>query len=460
MFESLRPQPTSARQPLRRPKALAPFDTTGNKYYWDFIISKPVQEMLDYNDLLVVTDQDLSFQEKMNYLHANTDVAVVNPDDPFQENTFKIGDNIHFLQGVKNRYLDFTYSFASRERALISEALTSDVFGMTVTVRDFASVHSQYEDSGKQGNYLYRYFTEGTHDTLINVYYRNDGDNNFMIIGGRTNAHVNITTDIVVVLLRGIIAERDIKAVHKNIDELEFEVASHHQQRYIGEAQANVETAKLNYKEALLAYQRAFNLDQYTKKRADEIREALRQLTDRVMTHEYVKDFHFDLYTNSREHILTMSVLRKESIMVPYNNADDEEIKHMLYIAQQSRVDEDSEDYRTLDSDKPLKFIMPESIMAITINYNINVDVNTWNMMIRPARSRDGRQGYWDSNQAHPHAGSASEPCYGDFAVPMSDAVNQMDFATVFIMGNIFCNTYNHDDAAGRFVINWDQADA
>lgn len=146
--------------------------------------------------------------------------------------------------------------------------------------------------------------------------------------------------------------------------------------------------------------------------------------------------------------------------MVPYNNDDEEAIRHMLKEAQRSRVDEDSEDYRTLDPDKPLKFIMPESIMAITINYNINVDVNTWNMMIRPARSRDGRLGYWDGHQAHPHAGSASEPCYGDFAVPMSDAVNQMDFATVFIMGNIFCNTYNHDDAAGRFVINWDQAEA
>lgn len=470
MFETFygnNPRPTflNAQYKTReREESMSPFGPGGMEDYGSghrhhLMFMPSTFDKFDAIDKTVITDQTLSTNEVLNYIQVNTDVDLTNP-----RSRMWLKDNVYLVSDIQPdlpQPRDITASIdneANRAfRVKVKQCILYNFFGMSEEMRSFDNL---YVDT------VEHWFIPG-HDILFAL--------NFA--GSRNRTRLQWS-------LFGVVPEEEhheeILEYVKEFISLYFELRGI---QYLGEPDLSFdsiadqrrseesralrvyEEAKQHYQQAINRYNETMHLGYNLEKTSVELKEAINKLQALPGIGSYenivVKTHNPGVETHNFR--LDLIALRQESIMYPY---DDNENALSRLRRKQLR----SEPYDTTeagniimnqDGKPPIdewgmpEFVMPKSKVAFFIEIGSNLNIVDWSMRITPLFTSDSVTGMWGNGQAHPHASSSGTPCLGDFSVPLSDALHKKDFIAIFQIMDIFCNTYNHHDAAGEYTYRW-----
>ncbi len=427
-----------------------------SEYNWplykntDFIISEKLAARLTTTDILEITDARKYPWDIFNYLDKHTSVEVRD----FNSCVVKLdGHRIPaFLHHPEDVYID-VYGNYSPIKQKVQGILNRELFGTNVVIK---AAHNCGTDCVPI--YIEDYDTV----LMVNVF---SASVRLSIVHPR-NWDIDSVPHIVNAVTEYALANGlNLPAINP----IEFSSVSENQEAASNHELLNVNRIKQQYTAAVSRYTELMQLHTLSKTRGTEINDNLLALKAFV---DASPQFHKAVVVTQfvPEPILEIKLIRNESIIQPYNNSDmaldelEESMRERIISNEGSYEDEgfdpeESDSWISLSFGDGCAFRMEEAILSVRITYDMTLKPTNHNFNIAPL-SGVGRQGYWDSDQVHPHAPSDGDPCLGDFAVPLADAISKADFISVFTMMDIFCNTYNQHDDAGHLVVNWDQADA
>ena len=204
----------------------------------------------------------------------------------------------------------------------------------------------------------------------------------------------------------------------------------------------------------------AMSFEKVAKERMANIMDSAQGIAKMVADQHQFLAFHNTVTKNIDGYPkIVMKVLRDEALIVPY--AEEDTALRDLDMAQRRRLErdgysvpEEADAYRNVHDMSP-NFVMPKAIVKLSVTFDMTLKVQTWELEVMSFNKEEGHNGFWGEAQAHPHAPNGGTPCFGDFAVPLTDAINKSNYQMAFTIADMFCNTYNQHDDAGHRVISW-----
>mgnify|MGYP001176273120 CR=1 FL=1 len=97
-------------------------------------------------------------------------------------------------------------------------------------------------------------------------------------------------------------------------------------------------------------------------------------------------------------------------------------------------------------------------IYPVTVDFHMNFRHNTFSTSIRAVPNESFRVlGFDDQRVLHPHMTAPTQPCLGDYAAPIQEALENMDIPTAASVMLMFLQRFDPDDGAGRHYYKFDK---